>query len=335
MGFSSLICLNAKCVLLSNPLYGDCARVLLIMAKRKLSFFVMLDEEQKIDRAITLIIIADETCLTVVNFVVLMNSIIKMLLRFISHISSYVNQQTNINYFIMNDPIAKRSLIKIILIISVVYLVMQIVICFADDRHLSMSFWLEHHNAKMLIDAGLPEKSVYIPAIQAISDYHFWIFRAVLIILLVSAIYYKKRNQELYGLFLNILISSVIILLLNSFAITWILKILTGKPRPDTLLELYSPFSLSARYHSFPSGHTTETFSYIIPYVYFIRKYYANIILVLFGVLISSARIILAHHFFTDVLFGIYISVISGLIICYMIEHREQKAKKIVEKGLD
>lgn len=229
----------------------------------------------------------------------------------------------------MNNPVSKRTLVKVILLVSLAYIILQVIICCANDRNLSMNFWLEHHNVKKLIEAGVPENSPYEPIFQTISDSHFWILRAGLIVTLFFAFYYKNKNQELYRLLLNIVISAVLILLLSSVVITWIIKIFTGKPRPDTLLEMYSHFSLSARFHSFPSGHTTETFSYIIPYLYFFRKYYLHVILLLYGFFASSTRIFLAHHFFTDVLFGIYITAVSGFIVCFIVEHREQKAKKI------
>ncbi len=226
----------------------------------------------------------------------------------------------------MNDEISKKTLYKLLLIITLIYLFLQVIIYNSNDNNLSMFFWLENNNAKELIDAGIPEKSVYTPIIENISDNHFWILRIGLVVTLFFVFYYKEKDKEKCRLLLNIIISVVIILLLSSGLITWILKIGVGKPRPSSLLEVYSRFSLSTKYHSFPSGHAAETFSYIIPYMYFIRKYYLHIILLLYGFSVSFTRVVLAHHFLTDVLFGIYISTISGIIVCYMIEHRTAKS---------
>jgi membrane-associated phospholipid phosphatase len=222
----------------------------------------------------------------------------------------------------MNYQLSKRTLIRILLIVTLLYLFLQIIICFAGDRNLSMSFWLEHHNAKNLVESGVPEKSGYTYIVNIISDYHFWVLRIGVLVTLFYAFYYKNKDKELFRLLIDIVISAVIILLISSGLITWILKTSIGKPRPYTLLESYSHFSFSVKYHSFPSGHTTETFSYIVPYIYFFRKYYISFVLLLFGFLVSFARIVLAQHYFTDVLFGAYTTIIAGLIVCYFIEQR-------------
>jgi len=104
--------------------------------------------------------------------------------------------------------------------------------------------------------------------------------------------------------------------------LTWVLKLSVGKPRPSSGLTDNMPWSLSTKYHSFPSGHTTETFSYLFPYMYFMRRHLLSIVLVLYGIAMSLTRVILAAHFLADVLFGIYMTITIGLIICSLVEER-------------
>ena len=222
----------------------------------------------------------------------------------------------------MKDKLSKKELIKILLLLTIIYLLLQSLLFFFNDKNMSRFFWLEHRNAKELIDAGTPEKSDLTPVIKIISDNHFWILRAGVIATLILALYYKDKNKDLFNLYKNITISVVILLIIASGIITWILKIIVGKPRPYTKLDDFSTFSVSTKYYSFPSGHTTETFSYIIPFIYFIRKYYVFIILFIYGLLAAFTRVILAYHYFTDILFGIYITALAGCIVCYFIEHR-------------
>lgn len=225
----------------------------------------------------------------------------------------------------MLNELTKTKLKRILIIITVIYITLQIIVCIGNDTVLSRYFWLEHKNVQELMDAGLTEKSDLTPIVNFISDQHFWLLRTGVIVTIVLAFYYKNRNREYYVLFSNISISVLLLLIISSGIITWFLKISIGKPRPYTALFDYVHFSLSNIYHSFPSGHTTETFSYIVPFMYFIRKSYVIIILLLYGFLATSTRVILSQHYITDVLFAIYITFIAGFIICHLIEQKRMK----------
>ncbi|MBN2039557.1 MAG: phosphatase PAP2 family protein [Spirochaetes bacterium] len=222
----------------------------------------------------------------------------------------------------MTKEITKKKLAALLSVFTVIYIILQIIICIGNDTDLSRHFWIEHKNVQELINTGLPEKSEFTSIIKFISDQHFWILRAGVILTIFLACYYKNKNKEYYILFSNIAISAVLLLIISSGLITWILKISTGKPRPYTDFFQYVHFSLSTRYHSFPSGHTTETFSYIVPFIYFVRKPYFIIISLLYGVSTVFTRVILSHHYITDVLFAIYITFIAGYIICFIVNKK-------------
>ena len=222
----------------------------------------------------------------------------------------------------MNKDISRARLTKYIIIFSLLYCITQLTVSLYNDNKLSRYLWLEHKDAPELIKEGKPSKSVYSEIIRNISDHHFWILRLCIVTSFFLALYYKAKNEKKYILYRNLTISVIVILILISGVLTWSLKLIIGKARPYAKVDLFSPFSLSTRFHSFPSGHTTETFSYLTPLIYYSKRYIIKILLVSYGIVTSLTRIILSYHFITDVIFGIYITLTLGYIICYLIEKR-------------
>jgi membrane-associated phospholipid phosphatase len=222
----------------------------------------------------------------------------------------------------MDDKLSRKRYWRVFSIITLVYIILQILIFFFDDGALSRRLWIEHRGNRHLEELGKPESSGCTPLLKQLSNHHFWILRAAVVSSLFLALYYRKRNEKRYTLFKSIFLSALLILILVSGVLTWVLKLSIGKPRPSSGLTQFMPLSLSTKYHSFPSGHTTETFSYIVPFIYFLRKHLVTVLLLVYGVALSFTRVILAYHFITDVLFGIYITVVSGIVICSYVEGR-------------
>ena len=220
----------------------------------------------------------------------------------------------------MNEKLSRKRLWGVLAIITLVYIILQGLLLAYDDLALSRKFWIEKRGYKSLEVSGKPESSELTPLLKRVSNHHFWILRAAVVGSFFLALYYRERDKRRYTLFKNIFISALLILILVSGVITWILKLSTGKPRPYSGLIECKPLSLSTKYHSFPSGHTTETFSYIIPFMYFLRRHLITLLLLLYGVLLSFTRVILAYHSITDVLFGIYITAVFGIVICTCVE---------------
>jgi len=224
--------------------------------------------------------------------------------------------------------LSRKRQFRFILVITFIYIVIQIPVIFFDDINISRQLWLEHKNVTDLIESGKPAKSELTPVIKMVSDNHFWVLRAGLLATIILAVYYKDKDADKYILCRNISLSAIFILIIASGLITWILKIAVGRPRPYTKIYEYLPLAFSTRFQSFPSGHTTETFSYLIPYIYFIKSYTAGALLFLFGLLISSFRIFLSYHYITDVIFGIYITIIVGYVICIYFDEKSKKQNK-------
>jgi membrane-associated phospholipid phosphatase len=233
----------------------------------------------------------------------------------------------------MAMKLSRKRILIVLSLVTLIYIIFQVFIVFHDDMKLSQCFWLEHHTIKEL-EGEKPGSSEYTALVKGISNHHFWVWRLALIGSIALAFYYRRRERRKYILFRNIVLSSLLLLLLAAGVLTWVLKLSLGKPRPSSGITEYLPWSLSTKYHSFPSGHTTETFSYLFPYIYFVRRYLLSIALVLYGIAMSLTRVILAAHFLSDVLFGMYMTITAGLIICSFVEERfDSRARELMQNG--
>lgn len=151
----------------------------------------------------------------------------------------------------------------------------------------------------------------------------FWITKIgraelFLIILLFLPLFYRyyihNKTMEIkcWFLFLCVLIPYVVCL---------ILKIIIGRARPELLFSehLYGLYGLHMPIDlcSFPSGHTSAIcglmFGLIILYPRF------RYIFLVVGLSLSSLRILLLHHYLSDVLGTIYLVTIEiGLFLQYL-----------------
>jgi len=75
--------------------------------------------------------------------------------------------------------------------------------------------------------------------------------------------------------------------------------------------------------HSFPSGHSTTAFTMALIMAHMINKKAWSITLIILAFLAGYSRVYLAQHFLTDVLGGLCIGIISG-IIALLFKKREK-----------
>ncbi|MGM0419426.1 MAG: phosphatase PAP2 family protein [Bacillota bacterium] len=103
----------------------------------------------------------------------------------------------------------------------------------------------------------------------------------------------------------SILLSGVGVLMLKS---------IIGKKRPPGPIE-YQPFTLSSRYHAFPSGHTTTAFALATSISYHYPEY--NKLAYTLATLVGISRLYEDKHWFSDIVAGAGLGYISARIVEY------------------
>lgn len=111
-----------------------------------------------------------------------------------------------------------------------------------------------------------------------------------------------------------------------------IIKVLVGRYRPEMFFEkgLYGinllNFSFSNFSHgltSFPSGHTATTFSLAWALALFSPR--TRIPLFFLAVIVGASRVIITSHYFSDVLGGAYVGVMSVIFLKEIIGSLDRK----------
>lgn len=126
----------------------------------------------------------------------------------------------------------------------------------------------------------------------------------------------KTKNSSLVRFVVCFIAAQLAVTLLAVHCI----KIIVGSPRPEMLLSgaVSSPFTLSSRYHSFPSGHTTEIVAAVSPLVFRFKNVFLSLLLGAIVAVIGFSRIYLAMHHIPDVAAGMVIGTVAGLLTFHL-----------------
>jgi membrane-associated phospholipid phosphatase len=99
--------------------------------------------------------------------------------------------------------------------------------------------------------------------------------------------------------------------------ITDVIKPLAGRLRPKLLIEAglygFDPFRIGYEYNSFPSGHATTIFALATALSFLFPQWRWP--LFGFAAIIGLSRIMVGAHFFSDVLGGVYIGIMTVLLL--------------------
>ena len=160
-----------------------------------------------------------------------------------------------------------------------------------------------------LINNGLanPAFDVIMPHISDCGGFVTLLVICVLAILVLR--YYKRqRYVEIAKMCLYALVLSGVI--------AACLKLTYQSPRPFTVLENVRQLTIPTEPNSFPSGHTSSTFSVVSVLVWTLRENKAVVWLwVLFAFLLAFSRIYVGVHYPFDVLVGAIVGVSSGAVV--------------------
>lgn len=98
-----------------------------------------------------------------------------------------------------------------------------------------------------------------------------------------------------------------------SQTITYGLKSLLGRERPYNILKNLNTFGIILKDYSFPSGHTSASFSLATTIA--LNNPFLAILVIAMALLVGISRIYLGVHYPTDVAAGIVLGLGSALIV--------------------
>ena len=175
-----------------------------------------------------------------------------------------------------------------------VYIVLTVLSYYFIDRSLALYFHQLDIRANMH----------FLSTLTVLGQWKIYAF-----LLFFAGVYFRNiRRNSLYEGRSWYLLACVMIPNLFGFVV----KIVLGRARPDLLFSIdyfgFYGFKLNNLYWSFPSGHTlTSTALASGLGVIFPRYFYAFLGGAL---LVASSRILLYHHYLSDVMTGLYMSLL-------------------------
>lgn len=98
------------------------------------------------------------------------------------------------------------------------------------------------------------------------------------------------------------------------------LKRILSRERPYKIIEQLNTFGINLKDYSFPSGHTTASFSIATTVALNIPK--ISIVVFTIAIIVGISRIYLGVHYPTDVAAGIFLGISTALVVhFYLLEY--------------
>lgn len=142
----------------------------------------------------------------------------------------------------------------------------------------------------------------------------FWILAGLILMV--------NKKTRLCGF--TVLLSLIAMLIICNLG----LKPLVQRPRPCWKYEVDMVIACLKDY-SFPSGHTYSAFAAAVPV--FINNKKHGVLLLSLGGLIAFSRLYLFMHWPTDVLAGMLLGIINGIIATYFITGKSEQLNKFLK----
>lgn len=158
-----------------------------------------------------------------------------------------------------------------------------------------------------------------LPILKYITMIGIWIVNVILFLLLIVFFRYVKLNP-LYEQRCRLMFTALIF---TGLAGT-IVKVILGRSRPELFFSshLYGFywFQLKHMYWSMPSGHSLTAFTLaFIGGVIFRGYFYAFIAM---AIAVAATRVILCHHYLSDIIVGFYISLFVVGYLLQFVKHK-------------
>lgn len=132
---------------------------------------------------------------------------------------------------------------------------------------------------------------------------------------------FGNRKIKLIGI-------EALVILFISQIIVQSLKKLLSRERPYAIIEKLNTFGIDLSDYSFPSGHTTASFSIATTIALNIPK--LTYIVFIVATIIGISRIYLGVHYPTDVAAGLILGVGSAILVHYYLIHLVEKIGSFV-----
>lgn len=105
----------------------------------------------------------------------------------------------------------------------------------------------------------------------------------------------------------------ILVTLIISQSIVYSLKMILSRERPYKIIEHLNTFGIEMKNYSFPSGHTSASFS--IATIVSLNYSELAVYIFILAAVVSISRIYLGVHYPTDVLAGIILGVLTSYVV--------------------